>query len=79
MKIVVCIKQVPDTTEVKLIPVKPTHSSVRGYRVLSIRMTRQALEFALQLKDTYDAHVTVVTMGPPQAELVLRRFSNGCR
>ena len=30
------------------------------------------LEFALQLKDQYGAHVTVITMGPPQAEAILR-------
>lgn len=71
MKIVVCIKQVPDTTEVKLDP--KTNTLIReGVPSIINPDDKAGLEFALQLKDTYDAHVTVVTMGPPQAELVLR-------
>ncbi len=71
MKIVVCIKQVPDTTEIKLDPV--TGTLIRdGVPSIMNPDDKGGLEFALQLKDQYDAHVTVVTMGPPQAEAILR-------
>ncbi|MCD1147439.1 electron transfer flavoprotein subunit beta/FixA family protein [Peptoniphilus sp. KCTC 25270] len=71
MKIVVCIKQVPDTTEVKLDP--KTNTLIReGVPSIINPDDKAGLEFALRLKDTYDANVTVVTMGPPQAELALR-------
>lgn len=71
MKIVVCIKQVPNTTEIKLDPVKGT--LIRD-GVVSIMNPddKGALEQALLFKDKYNAHVTVVTMGPPQAEAILR-------
>lgn len=71
MKIVVCIKQVPDTTEVKIDPVKGT--LIRdGVRSIMNPEDKHALEGALDLKDKHGAHVTVITMGPPQAEAVLR-------
>ncbi|WP_018337400.1 MULTISPECIES: electron transfer flavoprotein subunit beta/FixA family protein [Butyricimonas] len=71
MKIVVCIKQVPDTTEIKLDPV--TGTLIRdGVPSIMNPDDKGGLEFALQLKDQYGAHVTVVTMGPPQAEAILR-------
>ena len=71
MNIVVCIKQVPDTTEIKLDPVKGT--LIRdGVPSIMNPDDKGGLEFALQLKDKYGAHVTVITMGPPQAEAILR-------
>lgn len=71
MKIVVCIKQVPDTTEIKLDPVKGT--LIRdGVPSIMNPDDKGGLEEALKLKDKYGAHVTVVTMGPPQAEAILR-------
>ena len=71
MKIVVCIKQVPDTTEIKLYPV--TGTLIRdGVPSIMNPDDKGGLEFALQLKDQYGAHVTVITMGPPQAEAILR-------
>ena len=71
MKIVVCIKQVPDTTEIKLDPVPGT--LIRdGVPSIMNPDDKGGLEFALQLKDQYGAHVTVITMGPPQAEAILR-------
>ena len=71
MKIVVCIKQVPDTTEIKLDPV--TGTLIRdGVPIIMNPDDKGGLEFALQLKDQYGAHVTVITMGPPQAEAILR-------
>lgn len=71
MNIVVCIKQVPDTTEIKLDPVKGT--LIRdGVPSIMNPDDKGALEQALRFKDTYNAHVTVITMGPPQAEAILR-------
>ena len=71
MKIVVCVKQVPDTNEVKLDPVKGT--LIRdGVPSIMNPDDKAGLEAALQLKDANGAHVTVVSMGPPQADEVLR-------
>lgn len=71
MNIIVCIKQVPDTTEIKLDPVKGT--LIRdGVPSIMNPDDKGGLEFALRLKDKYGANVTVVSMGPPQAEAVLR-------
>ncbi len=71
MKIVVCIKQVPDTTEIKLDPV--TGTLIRdGVPSIMNPDDKAGLEEALKLKDMYGAHVTVITMGPPQADAILR-------
>ena len=71
MKVVVCIKQVPDTNEVKLDPV--TGTLIReGVPSIINPDDKAGLEAALRLKDQYGAHVTVVSMGPPQADLALR-------
>ena len=67
MNIVVCIKQVPDTTEIKIDPVKGT--LIRdGVPSIMNPDDKGGLELALRMKDNYDANVTVITMGPPQAE-----------
>jgi len=71
MKIVVMIKQVPDTTEVKLD--KRTGTLIReGVPSIINPEDKNALEEALQLKETMGARVVVVSMGPPQAEDALR-------
>lgn len=71
MKIIVCIKQVPDTTEVRLDP--KTGTLIRdGVPSIINPDDKSGLEAALKLKDEIGAHVTVLTMGPPQAELALR-------
>lgn len=71
MKIVVCIKQVPDTTEIKIDPVKGT--LIRdGVPSIMNPDDKGGLEQALRFKDEFGAHVTVITMGPPQAEAILR-------
>ena len=71
MKIVVCIKQVPDTTEIKLDPV--TGTLIRdGVPSIMNPDDKGGLEVALKLKDQFGAHVTVVTMGPAQADAILR-------
>ena len=71
MKIVVCIKQVPDTKGgVKF---NPDGTLDRGAMLTIMNPDDKAgLEAALRLKDQYGAEVTVVTMGLPKAEEVLR-------
>ena len=71
MKIVVCIKQVPDTKGgVKF---NPDGTLDRGAMLAIMNPDDKAgLEAALRLKDEYGAEVTVVTMGLPKAEEVLR-------
>ena len=71
MNIVVCIKQVPDTTEVKLDP--KTGTLIReGVPSIINPDDKAGLEAALRLKDQYGAKVTVVSMGPPQADAALK-------
>ncbi len=71
MKIVVCIKQVPDTNEIKLNP--ETGTLIRdGVPSIINPDDKGGLEMALELKDKFGAEVTVITMGPPQADKALR-------
>ena len=71
MKIVVCIKQVPDTNEVKIN--QETGTLIRdGVKSIMNPDDKNALESALQLKDKYGASVAVLSMGPPQAKEILR-------
>ena len=71
MNIIVCIKQVPDTTEIKLDPVKGTLIR-EGVPSIMNPDDKGGLELALRLKDLHGATVTVITMGPPQSEAILR-------
>lgn len=71
MHIIVCIKQVPDTTEIRINP--ETNTLMRaGVESILNPLDEFALEAALALKDGQGARVTVLSMGPPQAERVLR-------
>lgn len=71
MRIVVCVKQVPDTTEVRIDP--KTGTLIReGVPSIINPDDLAGIEAALILKEKTDGHVTVVTMGPPQAEEALR-------
>jgi electron transfer flavoprotein beta subunit len=71
MNIIVCIKQVPDTNEVKLDP--KTGTLIRdGVPSIINPDDKSGLEAALVMKDQYGANITVLTMGPPQAEGALR-------
>ena len=72
MKTIVCIKQVPDTTDVKIDPVKGT--LVRdGIPCIVNPFDEYAVEEALKIKQAYGGKVTVITMGPPQAADALRK------
>lgn len=71
MNIVVCIKQVPETQEVRLDPV--THTLKReGIKSIINPFDLYAVEEALRVKEAQGGMVTVLTMGPPQAEEALR-------
>ncbi len=72
MLIVVCIKQVPDTTQVQIDPV--TNTLVRdGIPFIVNPYDSHALEAALQLKDMFGFRVAAISMGPPNAEATLRK------
>ena len=71
MHSIVCIKQVPDTTEVKMDPEKGTLIR-EGVPSIVNPFDKNALEAALQIKGEKGGKVTVITMGPPQAVSALR-------
>lgn len=71
MKIIVCVKQVPDTTEIKIDPV--TNTLIRaGVPSIVNPYDAYALETALRLKERYGAEVLVISMGPEQAKEALK-------
>ncbi|MDR1194103.1 MAG: electron transfer flavoprotein subunit beta/FixA family protein [Peptococcaceae bacterium] len=79
MKIIVCIKQVPDTTEVRLDPV--TNTLIRdGVPSIINPDDKAGIEAALRLKEAApDSEITVLCMGPPQADVALREaLAMGC-
>ena len=72
MHIVVCIKQVPDSAQIRVHPV--TNTIMRqGVPTIINPYDLFALEQALRLRDQYKGEVTVLTMGPPMAEDSLRK------
>ena len=72
MHIVVCIKQVPDSAQIRVHPV--TNTIMRqGVPTIIIPYDLFALEAALRLRDKHQGTITVLTMGPPMAEESLRR------
>jgi electron transfer flavoprotein beta subunit len=71
MNIVVCLKQVPGTTEVRIDP--ETNTLVReGIKNVVNPFDSYGLEEGVRLKERYGGNVTAITMGPPQAEEMLR-------
>lgn len=71
MKIIVCVKQVPDTAEVKINP--ETGTLIReGVPSIINPFDTHAIEAGLQIREKTGGTVTVLTMGPPQAETALR-------
>lgn len=72
MHIVVCIKQVPDSAQIRVHPV--TNTIMRqGVPAIVNPYDLFALEEALRLKDKFGGRVTTLCMGPPQAEDALRK------
>ncbi len=74
MKIIVCVKQVPDAKDVRLDPVTNTLAR-EGVQSIMNPYDQHALEEAVRLKEKHGGEVVVVTMGPPQAEEMLGRPS----
>jgi electron transfer flavoprotein beta subunit len=71
MNIIVCIKQVPETTEVRINP--ETNTLIReGVKSMINPFDMYALEEAVRLKEKLGGRITVITMGPPQADSALR-------
>lgn len=71
MNIIVCIKQVPETTEVRINP--QTNTLIReGVKSIINPFDMYAIEEAVRLKEKFGGKTTVITMGPGQAELALR-------
>ncbi|MDY4483486.1 MAG: electron transfer flavoprotein subunit beta, partial [Butyricicoccus porcorum] len=73
MKVIVCVKQVPDTSG--KVAVKPDGTLDRASMAAIINPDdKNAIEAALTLKDQTGCKVIVVTMGPPPAEGMLREI-----
>jgi electron transfer flavoprotein beta subunit len=72
MLVVACVKQVPDTTQVRIDPV--TGTLIReGVPFIMNPFDTQALEESLRIKDRYGLRVAVISMGPPNTEVTLRK------
>ena len=79
MNILVCVKQVPDTSEIKVDPV--TNTLIRkGVPSIVNPADLNAVETAVKLKEENpDSVITLLSMGPPPAEEALREcLSMGC-
>lgn len=78
MNIIVCIKQVPNTTDVRIDPV--TNTLIRdGVESVINPFDAYAIEEAVRIKERCGGKVTVITMGPPQAESALKEaIGLGC-
>ncbi len=71
MNIIVCVKQVPETTEVRINP--QTNTLMReGVKAIINPFDMYAIEEAVRLKERFGGKVSVITMGPPQADSALR-------
>lgn len=78
MRIIVCIKQVPDTTDVKIDPERGTLIR-EGVPSVVNPFDEYAIEEAIRLKEKFGGTATAITMGPPQAEAVLKEaVARGC-
>ncbi|NOZ63978.1 MAG: electron transfer flavoprotein subunit beta/FixA family protein [Caldiserica bacterium] len=74
MNIIVCIKQVPDTEHLHEVTINPESNTLNRTGIPSIinPFDSNAVEEALRIKEKLGGKVTVMTMGPPQAENALR-------
>ncbi len=72
MLVVACVKQVPDTTQVKIDP--ETGTLIReGVPFIVNPFDTHALEESLRLKDRYGFRVAAISMGPPNTEVTLKK------
>ena len=71
LKILVCVKQVPDVEQLKMDP--ETGTLIRaGVPTILNPLDANALAAAISVKEQYGGEITLITMGPPMAEEVLR-------
>ena len=71
MNIIVCIKQVPDTTDIKIDPT--TNTLIReGVASILNPFDLYAIEETIRIKEKYGGKITAISMGPPQVESALR-------
>ncbi|NQU95233.1 MAG: electron transfer flavoprotein subunit beta/FixA family protein [Candidatus Omnitrophica bacterium] len=78
MHVVVCIKQVPNTTQVRINP--ETNTLIRdGVESIINPFDMYAIEEGIRLREKFGGKVTVISMGPPQADQALKEaISMGC-
>jgi electron transfer flavoprotein beta subunit len=74
LKIVVCVKAVPDPEEADKIRIDPVTKTLtrRDVPLVLNLLDKHAMEAALQLKEQLDAHIAVLSMGPPPAGKIVR-------
>ena len=74
LSIVVCVKAVPDPQEADKIRIDPQTKALSRHEIPLVinQLDRNALEAALQIKEKQDAHITVISMGPPTAGNVVK-------
>ena len=74
LSIVVCVKAVPDPKEAGKIRIDPVTKSLPRHDIPLVinALDRNALEAALHLKENGEAHITVISMGPPPAGNVVK-------
>lgn len=78
MKILVFVKQVPDTDDVKIDP-RTGNLKREGVKSMMNPYDANAVETALRLKELHGGSVCAISMGPPQAEVVLKKaLAMGC-
>lgn len=71
LKILCCVKQVPDVDQMRMDP--ETGNLIRaGVPAILNPLDANALSAAVKVKETYGGEITLITMGPPAAEAVLR-------
>jgi electron transfer flavoprotein beta subunit len=71
LHVAVCMKMTPDATDLTIDPVKKTLDRTKVKNIIN-PPDENAFELALQLKDRFGAQVSVVTMGPPFFDIMLR-------
>lgn len=72
MHTLVCVKQVPDTTEIKMNPKTNTLDRSSASTIIN-PYDAHAVEEAVKFKDKFGGKVSIITMGPPQAEQVIKK------
>jgi len=78
MKIIVCIKQVPDTVDVKIDP-KTKNLDRTNIKGVINPFDNNAVEEAIRIKEKHGGHITAVSMGPPQTKEILKKaLAMGC-